>query len=219
MKIKTIISLFATAFVVSAIPVSDSIAPREGNDKPKHGRCGIRVYLNETMRRNERNPTSKLQLYITDNVKVLPWPEKGLNKPEWSDGSAIGSTQNAVTDKGLYLNDVIEPGSELQVMWKNAASNITFASEWRADSAPPREDFLNLRYLRSNGAEYLEWNDMDTSDTVEWTDRIWDHEKGYKSAVSCKRPNVWTGPCDTPYKGCGDKVPWRQRSFECTFNC
>jgi hypothetical protein len=145
MKFPSIVLILASALTASAHPLTNTslspynpISPTQGAlasraYKPQHGLCNIWVELTELLPR--QNPVrSDIQVRLTDNKQVM------LTSPVWFNGHAIGERQRL--DETIWLNDVIEPGSELRIDW-------TEAGERKSTREGP--DWLQFEYLLHRG--------------------------------------------------------------------
>jgi len=206
MKSYAIFSLLTSTLIASAVPVAE-VLPTESTfdttltargDKPGHGRCKLWFELVEYLPRQNSIPgktkkePSKALIEVRVAANNQGWP--GLTTPTWSNGEPINWMQDITSEDGpVFLNDIIEPGSEIRIDWMNATGPVT-ENPW---------DYVHINYTRHRGgtqAAVIGFTDQDTN--LPW--------------ARCTR-NFWNGGSVNQYRIENKKLHGRRTT--CDFNC
>jgi len=135
MKSSALVALFASALTVTAHPLSnllpiprifggktashtkENIALEARDSKPtySHGRCKFALELTEAWPERDPAKIDYKMLNMTDGKGTI------MTKPIWSNGESIYNLQHALNGTA-FLNDIIEPGSELRLEFGFMAS-------------------------------------------------------------------------------------------------
>jgi len=190
MKFCNVLLLLTSASTIAGHPVINTCQANEEEKleprayKSQHGVCSLWVELTELLPR-QNPPRSDISVRITDGKQV------SLSSLTWWNGYPISERQGL--NETIFLNDIIEPGSELRIDWTNVDNKSSRIKDL---------DWLQFEYtLHRGGTENAAIVFNDRPEVEDW---------GF---ARCRR--IGGG-----WEEHGKKEEWsRMRKVECDFNC